>query len=94
MTDRPITQSRRAASPIPVTHAGACAQAAPRPIDIATLPGFLVRAAGRVFETLWLWQTRADERMHLLALDDHELRDIGVTRAEAEAEARKPFWRS
>ncbi len=93
MTDRPTTQRRRAASPIPVTHAGACAQTASRPVDIAALPGVLVRTVDRAFETLWLWQTRAGERMHLLTLDDHELRDIGITRAEAEAEARKPFWR-
>ncbi len=29
----------------------------------------------------------------LAALDDRSLRDIGVTRIEAEREAEKPFWR-
>jgi uncharacterized protein YjiS (DUF1127 family) len=28
----------------------------------------------------------------LLKLDDHLLRDIGVTRAQARREASKPFW--
>jgi uncharacterized protein YjiS (DUF1127 family) len=32
-------------------------------------------------------------RGELLALSDNELRDIRWTRAEAEAQARKPFWR-
>jgi uncharacterized protein YjiS (DUF1127 family) len=32
-------------------------------------------------------------RSELLALSDNELRDIRWTRAEAEAQARKPFWR-
>lgn len=44
-------------------------------------------------ETLHLWQTRASQRRGLLGLDDRLLRDIGVTRAQAEEEARKPFWR-
>jgi len=29
----------------------------------------------------------------LAELDDHMLRDIGVTRVEAARECRKPFWR-
>ena len=35
------------------------------------------------------WQQRQD----LLDLDDRLLTDIGVTRRQAELEARKPFWR-
>ncbi|NBZ88666.1 DUF1127 domain-containing protein [Stagnihabitans tardus] len=31
-------------------------------------------------------------RRGLAALDDHMLRDIGLTRAEAEAEAERPLW--
>jgi len=34
----------------------------------------------------------ARQRRHLSALSDHMLRDIGVTRAEAEAESRKAAW--
>lgn len=31
-------------------------------------------------------------RKGLLRLDDHILRDIGLTREEAQAEARRPVW--
>ncbi|MES2142896.1 MAG: DUF1127 domain-containing protein [Pseudomonadota bacterium] len=31
-------------------------------------------------------------RRHLATLDDHLLRDIGLSRAEAEAETRRPVW--
>ena len=37
---------------------------------------------------------RASQRRALANLDDHLLRDIGVSRGEAQREARKPFWLS
>jgi uncharacterized protein YjiS (DUF1127 family) len=37
--------------------------------------------------------TRRAERQQLLALEERELRDIGLTRAEAWALAQKPLWR-
>jgi uncharacterized protein YjiS (DUF1127 family) len=40
-----------------------------------------------------LWFARAAQRRQLAEFDDHRLQDIGVTRAEAEAEIAKPFWR-
>ena len=43
-------------------------------------------------KTLDQWQTRADQRQRLSQLDRRALADIGITRAEAKAEARKPFW--
>jgi len=33
------------------------------------------------------------QRQALMRLDDHLLKDIGITRAEVEQEAGKPFWR-
>jgi uncharacterized protein YjiS (DUF1127 family) len=45
-------------------------------------------------DTLWLWQSRARGRQELRTFDDHLLRDIGITRLQAEAEADKPFWRA
>jgi uncharacterized protein YjiS (DUF1127 family) len=36
---------------------------------------------------------RSCQRRTLRDLDEHLLRDIGVTREQAEGEARKPFWR-
>lgn len=32
------------------------------------------------------------QRRALARLDDHALNDIGLTRAEAEAEANRPIW--
>jgi len=42
---------------------------------------------------LHLWRERAAQRRSLLTLDDRILRDIGINRAVASNEARKPFWR-
>jgi uncharacterized protein YjiS (DUF1127 family) len=36
---------------------------------------------------------RRHQRRALRHLDDHLLRDIGISRQEALKEARKPFWR-
>jgi uncharacterized protein YjiS (DUF1127 family) len=41
-----------------------------------------------------LWQRRARGRQQLRQFDDHMLRDIGITRLQAAAEATKPFWRA
>jgi uncharacterized protein YjiS (DUF1127 family) len=38
------------------------------------------------------WQ-RLTQRRLISTLDDAALRDMGISRAEAEAEANKPFWR-
>ena len=36
---------------------------------------------------------RARQRHHLLQLDDRLLKDVGLTRADVEREAAKPFWK-
>ncbi|MEM6903859.1 MAG: DUF1127 domain-containing protein [Pseudomonadota bacterium] len=56
------------------------------PLDLAT-------RLEPVFATLELWQTRARQRRQLASLSDHMLRDIGISHADAHAEASKPFWR-
>lgn len=38
-------------------------------------------------------KARSRERYALTQLDDDALKDIGVTRKQAKAEARKPFWK-
>jgi uncharacterized protein YjiS (DUF1127 family) len=43
---------------------------------------------------LLTWVARAQERNVLGDLDDRLLDDIGVSRAAAEREWRKPFWRA
>jgi uncharacterized protein YjiS (DUF1127 family) len=39
------------------------------------------------------WQDRAGQRRALAWLDERMLRDVGLTRADVEAEYAKPFWR-
>jgi uncharacterized protein YjiS (DUF1127 family) len=43
--------------------------------------------------TVDLWFSRASQRRILAEFDDQRLQDIGITRADAEAEIAKPFWR-
>ncbi len=40
-----------------------------------------------------LWLERGRSRRVLATLDDHQLRDIGVSRDDARLESAKPFWR-
>ncbi len=46
-----------------------------------------------VLATLREWRRRGRERSQLAALDCRMLRDIGLTHAEREILANKPFWR-
>jgi len=45
----------------------------------------------------WRWyvgcSARSRERRALAQLDDNALKDIGVTRRQANAESAKPFWK-
>jgi uncharacterized protein YjiS (DUF1127 family) len=43
---------------------------------------------------LLTWQRRHRDRIHLMGLDERMLRDIGVSLADVEREASKPFWKS
>lgn len=40
------------------------------------------------------WRRRARDRADLGRLSDRTLKDIGLTRADANLEAGKPFWRA
>ena len=49
----------------------------------------------RWMDAVRIWSARCRERRalrELMALGDHLLEDIGVTRQEAQREAAKPFW--
>jgi uncharacterized protein YjiS (DUF1127 family) len=50
--------------------------------------------AARLIDTLLDWQERAHQRHHLSGLDDRLIRDMGLSRAEIDAEVHKPFWKS
>ncbi len=40
------------------------------------------------------WQQRARERRHLASMDEHGLKDIGLTKVDVLREADKPFWQA
>ncbi len=64
-------------------------EAAGRSFGILRSVGAVLGAAA---VTVLDWQRRARERRMLLGLDARMLRDVGLTPADAEREARKPFW--
>ena len=45
-----------------------------------------------VFTVLRQWQLMSSSRHALRSLSDHELKDIGMSRLDANAEARRWFW--
>ncbi len=47
-----------------------------------------------ILDRLLVWQERARQRAALASLEPHLLKDIGVSAADAEREARKPFWKA
>jgi len=54
--------------------------------------GGLTVAARRALATLREWRRRAHDRAEIAKLDDRMLKDIGITRADAEFLSNKPFW--
>ena len=59
-----------------------------------------VRMANIVFRPFWAVielvlsaHERWRQRQHLMMLDDHLLKDIGLSRADADQESSKPFWK-
>ena len=46
----------------------------------------------RVLATIQVWSDRRRQRLRLQELEDWMLKDIGITREEADGEVRKPFW--
>lgn len=46
----------------------------------------------KMIDTLLHWQQLAAQRRMLAGMNDHLLKDIGISRADAEREARRPFW--
>jgi uncharacterized protein YjiS (DUF1127 family) len=44
-------------------------------------------------QTVSLWLRRLRERAELARFEERDLRDLGLTRADADYELRKPFWR-
>lgn len=55
--------------------------------------GGLIGRLAQAWATLQLWRERHRTRRHLLEIDEHTLKDIGLSRGEVLFEASKPFWR-
>jgi uncharacterized protein YjiS (DUF1127 family) len=50
--------------------------------------------AAAIWRRIILWRAHAAERQQLLAMDERMLRDIGITRYDARAEAARSYWRA
>jgi len=61
-------------------------------IGLAQPPAVRVPSPFGWLGTLKRKHERWQQRRALLDLSDHLLDDIGITREQAEREARKPFW--
>lgn len=66
---------------------GPSAPALPEPLTHAR------RMARGLLTIIGTWIQHSRQRRALANLDDHLLRDIGVSRSEATREIDKPFWR-
>lgn len=51
------------------------------------------RPLWRLLDLLFSVMERRKQRQALMGLDDYLLKDIGISRSEAEQEVSKPFWR-
>jgi uncharacterized protein YjiS (DUF1127 family) len=67
----------------------------PLPASREVTSGFaaaLLRAPVALFDGLLALQRRSEERVQLTRLTDHQLQDMGLSRAEAEEMARRIRW--
>jgi uncharacterized protein YjiS (DUF1127 family) len=51
-----------------------------------------IRALANLGHGFAVWMERANSRYELRNFGDRDLRDIGLSRADASREATKPFW--
>jgi uncharacterized protein YjiS (DUF1127 family) len=59
-----------------------------------SLGSALARVLSQVIELAQVWYDRAAQRHALQELSDHQLKDIGLSRADAAREAMKRFWQA
>jgi uncharacterized protein YjiS (DUF1127 family) len=81
---RALSGLRTAARPTPT------ADISLKDISLKGLSALIVKVTDTVLD----WQDRACQRRRLGEMDDHLLRDIGLSRADLEYESSKPFWRA
>jgi uncharacterized protein YjiS (DUF1127 family) len=64
-----------------------------RALQLPKLSVTLMAGFQSVVRNVLEWNERSRQRQALADLDDHLLRDIGISRAAAVTEASQPFWR-
>jgi uncharacterized protein YjiS (DUF1127 family) len=64
----------------------------PQADGLRRFAGLIGAEVAGLLATVFAWRERARSRRHLAGLNDHMLRDIGIDRASASAEADKGFW--
>lgn len=70
-----------------------CADRIPQKTQCQTSPHRLIGLLSGVRAAFLEWRRRRNGRLELVRLDERMLRDIGLTRVDAEYEINKPFWR-
>ena len=65
----------------------------PAPLNPSRWTAAATLVSELIMHTL-VWLERARERRQLLSLSDRALQDFGKSRADAESEGYKPFWRA
>jgi uncharacterized protein YjiS (DUF1127 family) len=77
-----------------IARASAAGSAGLHPRDRGLTPISLLQIL-HCFRTAYrLGGERYRQRRQLMEMDDRQLKDIGITREQAEQEARKPIWKS
>jgi uncharacterized protein YjiS (DUF1127 family) len=74
-------------------EARTAANAEVRPMDRAPTVASLRRIVHGLRTAYRLSRERYRQRRQLMEMGDRELNDIGITREQAEEEARKPIWK-
>ena len=77
-----------------VTEASAATTADLHSKDRGATPNSLLTILHRLGTAYRLGRMRYGQRRQLIEMDDCQLKDIGITREQAEQEARKPFWKA
>jgi uncharacterized protein YjiS (DUF1127 family) len=63
------------------------------PKALRAVAGIPVRVLLKMLDAYLAWAEVSRQRRALLALSDDMLKDIGISRAQADIEGSKPFWR-
>jgi uncharacterized protein YjiS (DUF1127 family) len=81
---RTIYAAARTSTSAPVTF----------PKAMRALAGIPVRVLLKMLDAYLAWAEVSRQRRALLALSDDMLKDIGISRSQADFEGSKPFWRN